>query len=233
MFDAECNGLNRLRSAGAIRIPEPLQVGTAEDLSFLLIEFIEQGKRQAGFFERFAHELADLHGMTATQYGLASDNYIGSLVQSNKRHVDWHTFFIEERLKPQVELALANNLLDLAFARKVEDLYEKLPDLLPADQPALLHGDLWSGNFMYDEQGAPCLVDPAIHFGNRETEIAFSRMFGGFEPDFYHAYQEAWPLQPGFEDRVDLLNLYPLLVHVNLFGGNYARSAAAIVSHYV
>ncbi len=232
MFEAESQGLETLKSAGAIRVPDVVACGKAGTQSFIILEFIDSGARSRTFWEKFGQSLADLHRNTSHQFGFDRDNYIGSLKQINRRHDDWKSFFIEERLQKQAQLALENGLLSEKHISQFESLYKKLEGLLPEEPPALLHGDLWSGNFMTADDGEACLIDPAIYYGHREMEIAFTQLFGGFEARFYNAYHEAFPLQPGFEIRKEICNLYPLLVHVNLFGGGYAASVESILARY-
>jgi fructosamine-3-kinase len=143
------------------------------------------------------------------------------LLQSNEYTANWIDFFIEKRLKAQAGLAFYNGEIPRSLYDKFNDLYNKLPELLPSEKPALLHGDLWSGNVIVGSNGHVSLIDPAVYYGNREAEIAFTKLFGGFSSAFYDAYNEAFPLEKGFEERIDIYNLYPLLVHVNLFGSGY------------
>jgi len=232
MFDAEAKGLKILKSAGAIRVPDVIACGEAETLSFIILEFIDSGARGKAFWEKFGQALANLHRNTINRFGLDHDNYIGSLRQINRKHDDWNSFFIEERLKKQAQLARENGLLSKKHISQFESLYKKLEGLLPEEPPALLHGDLWSGNFMTGNNGDACIMDPAVYYGNREMELAFTQLFGGFDARFYDAYNEAFPLQPGFENRKDICNLYPLLVHVNLFGGGYVGSVESILARY-
>ena len=146
---------------------------------------------------------------------------MGSLAQVNRQGVSWTEFFIEERLKPQVELGELKGLLAGSILDQFEIVYEKLDSLYPAERPALIHGDLWSGNYLVNSAEKPVLIDPAISYSNRECDIAMTTLFGGFQQLFYDAYNEVFPLQQGWKQRLDLWNLYPLLVHVNLFGTSY------------
>ena len=148
-------------------------------------------------------------------------NYIGRLPQRNAFEETWVDFFIEHRLEVQLGLAIYNGHVDSFYADRFRSIYAVLPDEFPDERPCLLHGDLWSGNVMIGPKGEPVILDPAVFYGHREAELAFTRMFGGFDPYFYSAYNEATPLEVGFESRIDLYNLYPLLVHVNLFGTSY------------
>lgn len=233
MFEAESRGLKMLAEASAIRIPKVVLAGAADDFQFLLLEFISAGASKKMFWRMLGEQLSELHCKGSAQFGLDFDNYIGSLAQRNTKHDNWTSFFIEERLKPQVALCAGSHALPSREINRFEQLYKKLPSLIVEEKPALLHGDLWSGNVIPDEKGHPCLIDPAIFYGHREAEIAFTKLFGGFSHEFYDSYNSVSPLEKGYESRIDLYNLYPLLVHVNLFGGSYGRQVVSILSHYV
>jgi protein-ribulosamine 3-kinase len=165
--------------------------------------------------------LAEIHKNTHENFGLEYDNYIGELPQKNTYAKNWVDFFIENRLEVQIGLAYYKRLIDENFLKKFKRTYPQLYKILPKEKPSLLHGDLWSGNVMVDTEGMPCLIDPAIYYGHREAEIAYSTLFGGFDSRFYSSYIENFPLQPGFEERKEIYNMYHLLVHVNLFGLSY------------
>jgi fructosamine-3-kinase len=221
LFACESMGLQLLREAGVIRVPGVISYGRKAEKAYLLLEFVGSARPQPAYWERFGEQLAALHAHTGSAFGLPYDNYIGSLAQRNTPTDNGVRFFTESRLQAQAGLAFYNGQLPKALYDKFPALYERLPELLPAERPALVHGDLWSGNVLVDERGAACLIDPAAHYGLREAEIAFTKLFGGFEDAFYGAYESAFPLAPGFAQRVELYNLYPLLVHLNLFGSGY------------
>lgn len=229
MFEVEQKGLERLASAKVIRIPSVIAVVSAGNLSGLLMEYFETGHRGEGFWEKFGSTLAELHRCSAQAFGLDHDNFIGSLPQPNGRHERWSEFYIHQRLLPQIKMAVASGQMNSKDESDFETLFRKLPDLCPEELPALVHGDLWSGNFLVDSGGSPALIDPAVAYAHREMDLAMSRLFGGFSRDFYRAYEEAWPLEPGFEKRLPVYQLYYLMVHVNLFGGSYVRSVRNIL----
>lgn len=232
MFEKEARGLDVLRTANAVKIPKVILTGEEEGQSFLILEFIESRSRNKDFWAQFGSSLAELHRNTNQRFGFEEDNYIGSLVQSNKQYNRWLDFFVEERLDKQLQLAIVTgrmNTTDDALFRK---LYMHLDSLIPIEPPSLLHGDLWNGNFMTGNDGEAWLVDPAIYFGHREMDLAMSKLFGGFEQEFYDSYSSEFPLAPGFDDRVDIHNLYPLMVHVNLFGGSYIQQVRSILKRY-
>jgi fructosamine-3-kinase len=206
--------------------------GEAVGTAFIVLEFIESGRRDTRFWENFGAALAALHQVSAPSFGLAFNNYIGSLPQSNRQHSKWTDFFTAERIMPQMHLASEKGLLSRRHRAQFEKIEQKLTGLFPAEMPSLLHGDLWSGNFITDETGFACLVDPAVYFGHREAELAFTRLFGGFDERFYSAYNEQFPLEKGFRERQDIYNLYPLLVHLNLFGTGYLPEIENILNRF-
>lgn len=233
MFQAEAQGLNRLSAASVVRIPKVFSYGEAGENQFLLIEFIDQARASGSYWKILAQQLAALHRISQELYGLDFDNFIGSLPQPNQHYAGWVDFFIDQRLRPQLALALKSGKISSEVEHDFDRLFDKLPDLLLEEKPALVHGDLWSGNVMTDEFGNPCLIDPAVYFGNREIEIAFTQLFGGFPREFYEEYYRVFPLQPSYESRFNLYNLYPLLVHVNLFGGGYFNQLVSILKRFV
>jgi fructosamine-3-kinase len=175
--------------------------------------------------------LAKLHEVKSDQYGLDHDNYIGSLAQSNTKHPDWKSFFITERIQPQLKLAMEKGLIDMEMIKQFESFFDHFDDLIPEEPPALLHGDLWNGNYLVSNSGKAALIDPAVYFGHREMDLAMTKLFGGFDAEFYQAYNEKFPLKKGWEKRIPIHNLYPLLVHVNLFGSGYVSQIKLILNN--
>jgi protein-ribulosamine 3-kinase len=232
MFEAEAKGLSELRSAKALYIPDVVLSGEANGKSFLILEWIEPGKRKNNFWNDFGEKLALIHQHTSTNFGLDHDNYIGSLNQSNRQHTSWTEFFIHERLEPQLKLAIDNNKLSNHQITHSSNLFNRLHEIIPEEKPSLLHGDLWNGNFMIGKDGSACLIDPAVYYGHREMDLAMTKLFGGFDSAFYQSYNETFPLEKNFETRIDIHNLYPLLVHVNLFGGGYIQQVNSILSRF-
>jgi fructosamine-3-kinase len=222
MFAAEARGLAWLAQARALRVPEVLAVGD----TFLVLERIAPARRRADFDERLGRALAALHRFGAPGFGLDHDNFIGRLPQSNTPAPTWQEFYRARRLEPQVRLARGAGLCSSAMSRGFDRLFSVLEQRVgPAEPPARLHGDLWGGNVIGDETGVACLIDPAVYGGHREVDLAMMRLFDGFGHHVFAAYEEAWPLSPGHEDRVPLYQLYFLMVHVNLFGGSYVEQA--------
>ncbi|MCK5701055.1 MAG: fructosamine kinase family protein [Cyclobacteriaceae bacterium] len=234
MFQKEAEGLRLLLMSGAIKIPKVIAYGKLEGKHYLLMENIESVSPTNDYWENFGISLADMHrNNSAEKYGLDHDNYIGKLHQPNDVNEDWIDFFSRNRLEYQLRLAIENRMVSNSFIDRYRKFYELLPDLLPVDQPALLHGDMWSGNVLVGNDGKVCLIDPAVYYGHREIELAFTQMFGGFDYDFYTAYTATYPLEPGFEERVSIYNIYPHMVHVNLFGQSYLNGVESVLKRYV
>ncbi|MCX6230689.1 MAG: fructosamine kinase family protein [Bacteroidetes bacterium] len=232
MFEAEASGLQLLKSAAAIEIPEVIAFSEIENYSFLILKFITSGKRRPDFWEDFGLKLAGLHKNTESYFGLDSDNYIGSLHQSNTKKENWAAFFIEQRLQPVIKLAKDHHLIDNSLVIAFEKLFSKMDSLFPQEIPALLHGDLWNGNYMVSPDGSACLIDPAVYYGHREMDIAMTKLFGGFDSNFYDAYNKVFPMENGWQQRMDYCNLYPLMVHVNLFGIGYVNAVKTILQKF-
>ncbi|GAB4052279.1 fructosamine kinase family protein [Spirosoma litoris] len=232
MFESEAWGLDLLRPTGAFQIPQVIGHGHYQGKCYLILEYIDFGKPAKTYWETLGQKLTILHSHTQPQFGLHFDNYIGSLHQNNKLTDNGFDFFFDHRLLPQAGLAFYKGLLSKQAYDALFRLRERLPDLIPDERPALLHGDLWSGNVLINEEGAPALIDPAVYYGFREAELAFTKLFAGFDERFYDAYDEAFPLQSGFNERVSIYNLYPLLVHLNLFGSGYVSAVERILKQF-
>ncbi|MBX3250345.1 MAG: fructosamine kinase family protein [Myxococcales bacterium] len=226
MFEVEARALAWLAEADALRVPAVLAVGP----SFLVLELLSSARRQPDFDEALGRGLAALHRATPTTFGCTEDGFIGRLPQPNAPAPDWSSFYAERRLAPMLALAAPR---DAALARRLDRLVARLPALVgPAEPPARLHGDLWGGNLHVDDRGAPCLIDPAAYGGHREVDLAMMRLFGGFGPRVFAAYDEAYPLAPGHEARVALYQLYPMLVHLALFGDAYRAGVERCLRAY-
>jgi protein-ribulosamine 3-kinase len=237
-FAAEARGLALLEASGAVRVPKVLTYRDEQTggPSFILLERLSPPPapdRQAAALALGAG-LAALHRVSAPSYGLDHDNYLGTTVQPNGWMSSWLEFFRERRLRFQADLARRNGWLAGERARRMERLLARLGDFLDERvcRPALLHGDLWSGNFILGPGNAPALIDPAVYYGDREAEVAFTSLFGGFPEAFYEAYETAWPLSEGWRERRDLYNLYHLLNHLNLFGESYGAAVDATLRRY-
>ena len=234
MFPAEARGLALLAEARALRVPEVLAVSAADDdVRFLALELVPSGSPGRGHDETLGRGLAALHRFGTPGFGLDHDNFIGSLPQSNRARPSWAEFYEKERLAPQLARAVAQGRASAAMRRGFDRVVTRLSELVgPEEAPSRLHGDLWGGNLHTDDSGAPCLIDPAVYGGHREVDLAMMRLFGGFGERVFAAYSEAFPLAPGSRERVELYQLYPLMVHVNLFGGGYGASVERILAKY-
>ena len=224
LFEAEMHGLQEIASSATVRVPEPLLVGALGERAFLVMEYIEFSSEDSA--ARLGEELACLHHMTRSDFGWVRDNAIGLTPQLNPSTSSWVEFWRDSRLGYQLKLAERNGYGG-ALQTLGERLMENLAGFFSNYSPvaSLLHGDLWGGNYATDPQGAPVIYDPAPYFGDRETDIAMTELFGGFSRDFYAAYHQAWPLDAAYSTRKTLYNLYHVMNHLNLFGGGYGRQA--------
>lgn len=229
MFDAEAFGLHWLAEANALRVPRVLHASPHA----LVLEFVETGPRGASFDEALGRGLAQVHAHEPPGFGLAHEGVIASLPQDNTAESSWAAFYGRRRLSCMTTICVERGRLPLEARSELDALLRVLPDRLgPPEPPARLHGDLWSGNVMVDHRGDPVLVDPAVYGGHREVDLAMMRLFGGFSPATFAAYEEVAPLAAGHQDRTELLQLYPVLVHAALFGGHYGASARRTIARY-
>jgi len=233
MFEVEAIGLRQLKAMNTISIPDVLKIGESETEAFILMEYIAQSSSDKLFWEAFGRQLAELHQNTNDHYGNDYNNYIGSLPQSNVTHERWPDFFVMERLVPLVKMARDGERISQNQAMRFDKLYTKIESIFPPEKPAFLHGDLWSGNFLCNANGLPVLIDPAVYYGHREMDIAMTKLFGGFDTLFYDVYNQHFPLEKEWKKRIDLCNLYPLLVHLNLFGSSYLSDIESTLRHFV
>ncbi len=230
MFTAERDALLELASAGEVRVPRPLVADTAGGRAFLALEWLELGPADAAANRAFGRALARLHRHTADAFGWQRDNTIGRTPQPNAKTDDWLEFWRGQRLGHQLELAAANGYrgrLQHDAERVCAGLAHWFEDYSP--QPSLLHGDLWGGNWAVCA-GEPVMFDPATYYGDRETDLAMTRLFGGFTRDFYAAYEQEWPLAAGADARLPLYQLYHVLNHLNLFGTGYLGRAESLLA---
>jgi fructosamine-3-kinase len=229
-LEAEADGLERIAKTGAIRVPAVNRIGAQGGEAFLELEWFELHAADAASDARMGEALARLHAATAPAFGLERDNAIGATPQPNAPSGDWIAFWRERRLGFQLDLAAGNG-----HDGRLQDRGRRLLERLPAcfaghrPQPSLLHGDLWGGNRAMLADGTPVVYDPAVYYGDREADLAMTRLFGGFGPRFYAAYEHAWPPDAGAEARRDLYNLYHVLNHLNLFGGGYRAQAEGMI----
>ncbi len=235
MFIKEAHGLQELNKAGVIKIPDVICYG--ED--YILLEQIEAGNKQKNFSEDFGRKFALLHKFTGKYYGFYEDNYIGSNPQLNiskeNEKQDWANFYFNKRILFQLHLAEETGNSTSELRKSIAVLENKIDEIVVdnGENPSLLHGDLWGGNYLINEKGFACLIDPAVYYGNREADLAMTKLFGGFDLRFYEAYNEAFPLPDGYEYRENIYKLYHVLNHLNLFGGGYYSQAMSLISNYI
>lgn len=229
---AEVRGLTELSRHGIISVPKVL----GREKNLVVLEFIEKGGYRAGFHENFGRSLALLHRCKSDEgFGFTEDNFIGDTLQINlPRNTKWHEFYISNRLMPQYKLMEKNGFTDSSlnriFEKMLSNLYKIIDDT--AVIPSMLHGDLWSGNYFASKTGVAVIFDPAVYYGDRETDLAMTLLFGGFDEKFYSAYKNEFPLEYGSGERVQLYQLYHLMNHLNLFGSSYYREVMEIIKKY-
>lgn len=232
MFKAEENGLNAIRNSDVINAPEVYYCEPWQEGAILVMEFLEAKRPTESELAKFGRQLAQLHKQSNNYFGWESDNFIGSLHQSNTKNSDWTSFYVKERLKPQLILAFNYGMLSDKEIPSDEKMMEVLQELFADLKPGLLHGDLWGGNYLIRSDGTPYLIDPAVYYGHSEVDIAMSQLFGGFGSVFYHAYESIIPLDKLSDDRIRIYQLYYLLVHLNLFGRSYYSGVTSILKQY-
>jgi protein-ribulosamine 3-kinase len=235
MFMKESNGLKEIARSNTIRVPKVISIN--ED--FILLEVIISGKRSHNFSEEFGLNFARMHKYCGNEFGFYEDNYIGSTPQLNVsseiEKTNWAIFYFNKRLLYQFKLAETNGFVNEEFRRVFRQLENKINTIFECQsiKPSLLHGDLWSGNYMIDENGNACLIDPAVYYGHREADLAMTKLFGGFDYKFYSSYNEEYPLDDGYEYRENIYKLYHILNHLNLFGMGYYRQAIELIKYYL
>lgn len=228
MFEAEVKGLLLLTGSNSFAIPKVAAHGIEGDHSYLIMEYIAPGVPQQGFWIEFAQQLAKLHGMRTQNFGLDHSNYIGSLTQQNNWQMDAAQFYICERLEPQFEMAS-----ERAFQfSNLNSFFKNISEVIPREPPSLIHGDLWSGNYLVSAAGQAVLIDPAVAYAPREMDLAMMSLFGGFPSEVVETYHELFPVTENWENRVSLWQLYYLLVHLNLFGSGYLSRVQEILKSY-
>jgi len=235
MFYKEANGLKEIEKSNSIRVPA---VKLVKD-NFILMECIEGKFKLKNFFEDFGIEFAKMHKHTGSSFGFYENNYIGSTIQKNipdeEEKYDWTKFYFNKRLLFQFKLAETNGYVDSALRKFFNQLENKIETILSGEteKPSLLHGDLWAGNYLVDENGRACLIDPAVYYGNREADLAMTKLFGGFTKEFYDSYNEFFPPSDGYEYRENIYKLYHVLNHLNLFGSGYYQQTLSLIKFYL
>jgi fructosamine-3-kinase len=235
MFVKEANGLKELSKANAIRIPDVLSF----DEDYILLEYISSSNKGKNFFEEFGRSFAKMHKLTSDSFGFYENNYIGSNLQVNipdeKEKTDWTAFYLHKRILFQLKLAEKLGNSTDTLIKGISRLEDKMEDIIGGskEKPSLLHGDLWSGNYMIDENGSAVLIDPAVYYGHREADLGMTKLFGGFSTEFYRSYAESFPLEDDYEYRENIYKLYHVLNHLNLFGGGYYSQAISLIKFYI
>lgn len=221
LFLKEKNGLEKLAQQNIINTPAVVELFESDGKQFLLLQWVLEGERTEGFWKSFGEQLAGLHHITNQHPGLEGDNYMGSVPQPNTPHQTWCEFFAAERLLPMIKRCTEIGHLKASQLELFEKVEKKLSVIFEEEPPSLLHGDLWSGNFICNTASKPVLIDPAVYFGHRSIDLAMTTLFGGFPPPFYEAYHYHFPLPANHKEQWQICNLYPLLIHLYLFGAGY------------
>ena len=230
MFQKEANGLDLLRTHCTLIVPKVFRTGECGKHQYLLLEWLEKSAPLKNIWEDFGSGLAIMHKQHQSYFGLNEDNYIGSLKQDNTSHNDWHSFYSECRVMPLVKTLLDTGSFSSKDFDSAGSFCKNLKNIFPGEHPSLLHGDLWGGNFLITSPGKPAIFDPAVYFGHREMDIGMTKLFGGFDQRFYDTYNEVYPLDNNWHQRIPYTQLYPLLVHAVLFGGHYIAATKSIFS---
>ncbi len=233
LFEKEVKGLKLIAQQQIIKVPEVIDCFEANDQQILLLEWINEGERTESFWKKFGEQLAALHQSSNDYFGLNENNYMGSVPQSNQPTDNWIDFFIQQRLQCLIDKCLAQKLLSSKHQSQFENLYKQLSNIFKGQQkPSLLHGDLWSGNFMCNENAEPVLIDTAVYFGHSSVDLGMTTLFGGFPTGFYEAYNYHSPFPSNYEEQWEACNLYPLLIHLLLFGRSYLSQIERTLHNY-
>jgi fructosamine-3-kinase len=232
LFEKEKRGLEFLSNRKVVHVPPVILHDEIDNYQLLVLGWIERGLRTDKFWKKFGEQLAALHHITCPYFGFEEDNYMGALPQQNDHYDNWPDFFVHRRLQPQVEVARVKHLLQAKHLNAFEKLSQELKNIFNHEKPSLLHGDLWSGNFMCDQDSEPVLIDPAVYFGHRSMDLGMTTLFGGFDKSFYETYSYHFPFPDNYSEQWDICNLYPLLIHLNLFGVGYLGQIERILQSY-
>ena len=225
LFEKEKKGLELIRKLELVQTPEIIDCYQENDRQFLLLEWITEGRRSPEFWKNFGAQLAEMHLLKTERFGWHEWNYMGSIVQVNEPAIGWTDFFIQQRIEPLLKQCSQHQLISIKDRLKIEKLYNKFPEVFdPNEKPCTVHGDLWSGNFLCNEKEQPVLIDPAAYYGHRSVDLAMTTLFGGFDTAFYEAYHYHYPFPLNYKDQWQVCNLYPLLIHLLLFGKSYLIS---------
>lgn len=232
LFEREVDGLQQLSVPNVIKTPSVIDYFIYNDHQVLLLEWIAPGEKTMEFWSLLGEQLALLHRTQASSFGLEKDNYMGSIIQKNKLTHTWTSFFIENRIQPSLEKSIQQNLVTAGLRKKIENIYPKIAEIFNEEPPSLLHGDLWNGNLMADNNSNPVLIDPAVYYGHRSVDLGMTILFGGFHQRFYDTYHYHYPLPPNHEEQWKISNLYPLFIHLILFGKAYLPQIESTVTEF-
>lgn len=232
MFEKEANGLAELNKNCTLIVPQIIQTGIVENEQYLVLEWLEQGNPRKKNWGDFGAALASMHQANQPFFGWKEGNFIGTLYQNNKPSTLWHIFFEECRIMPLVKMLFDNQYFSKNDIQSAGFFCNKIQEIFPEEPPSLLHGDLWSGNFLTIGTGEVALIDPAVYYGHREMDIGMTKLFGGFDGEFYDRYNDTYPLRKGWQSRLPFAQIYPLLVHAVLFGGHYVERTREILKTF-
>lgn len=232
MFELEAAGLIALHKAVGAMVPKPIWTGIVENHQVLLLPWIDDKHPSDASWQRLGSDLAELHLNHHEQHGWGQDNYIGTLAQRNGRHEQWSEFFAQERIWPLCKIAEKAGRLQSAELKQVERLLKRTDQIFHPEPPSLLHGDLWTGNMMFDGGQWPKLIDPAVYFGHRLMDLGMLHLFGSVPELTIDAYHERYPLPSNWREAMEVANLYPLLVHLNLFGFAYIAPIRVVLNRF-
>lgn len=232
MFEKEAEGLEALRGNSKLGVPEVIKYGVVQDKQWLLLQWVEKGAVSKNAMQNFGTALACMHRRPQQFFGWHSDNYIGRLQQVNTQYNNWPEFYTHSRIMPLVKILFDKHIFSKQHIDHAAAFCKQSAMLFPEEPPALLHGDLWGGNYLVNTDGAVVIFDPAVYYGHREMDLGMTKLFGGFSEQFYEAYHDSAPLENGWQQRLPLMQLYPLLVHAVLFGGHYILSARDIMRKF-
>ncbi len=232
LFENEASGLNEIRLKSDFKIPEIIKVGESKNQQFLILEFLPNGNATEEAWIQFAETLAKMHRVTQEDFGFYENNYLGTQPQDNSARKSWSAFYAENRILPAMKQMFDKGISSRSELKFAENLCVRLPEIYPEESPSLIHGDLWAGNYFVMENTAITVIDPAVYYGHREMDLAMAMLFGGFPEVFYKNYFEHFPVAPGFSERVEVSQLYPLIFHAVRFGGSYISSVQQILKKF-
>ena len=233
MFEKEARALRTINGICPGSAPHPITVQHAKGKgAIIVLEYVSKSSPTAQSENNLANNLSEVHRFTANQFGYDEDNYIGILPQSNQKQDNYISFYLNDRLIPQTRMAAIKRLVPEFWEEKLRQSESLLESIIPKEEPSFLHGDLWSGNVLHGRDGNGYFIDPAVYFGHREADIAMTMLFGGFSSEFYNIYQQSYPMEKGWRSRMDIHQLYYLLVHLNLFGSSYFHRVNSIMAAY-